>query len=369
MYRPLRPAKPNINGPSRDAINKALGISGKGPVWVGGFIGNVPQSAVSPSPTPTTTTTPTVTPTPSITPTTTVTPTTTTTPTVTTTPTNTPTTSVTPSITPTNTPTPSSSPIPSGTTQANTYLTAVTNNGGTGLTETMSAATRTLFTSLVSNGFYDNMIAMYPLIGGVANSSKLNAVNVGTYDITWAGGLVFTVTGATGNGTNSYGDTGFAFSANPEVYSAGTIGVYTNGQPTASATAFGGGTGNVGTSRFMIFDFAFDAGDSSFEGRVAPVGYAPLRSGLYIGTTSGTSRNKLLISRTTGTTIHSGTTNPQKVTQPNSTLQIFRRANNSGYFNQPISFAFLYNGGLTDSEMTTLSSIITTYQSSLGRRT
>jgi len=143
------------------------------------------------SPQPTPTNTPTISLTPTNTPTTTTTPT----------PTNTPTISVTPSITPTitstptNTPTPSSTPIPSGTTQANTYLTAVTNNGGTGITSTISAATVTLFTSLVSNGLYDNMIAMYPLIGGVANSSKLNAVNVGTYDITWAGGMVFTVTG------------------------------------------------------------------------------------------------------------------------------------------------------------------------------
>ena len=113
MYRPLRPAKPNINGPSRDAINKALGISGKGPVWVGGFIGNVPQSSSQPS------VTPSPTPTPSITPTTTV------TPTVTTTPTNTPTTSVTPSITPTTTVTPTvtSTPTPSPLVSSITFIT------------------------------------------------------------------------------------------------------------------------------------------------------------------------------------------------------------------------------------------------------
>jgi hypothetical protein len=134
MYRPLRPNKPNINGPSRDAINKAFGISGKGPVWVAGLVMNAPQPSsqpsVSPTPTPTTTTTPTVTPTttstPSPTPTISVTPTITSTSTTTPTPTNTPTTSVTPSITPTTTVTPTltSSPTPSPLVSSITYITS-----------------------------------------------------------------------------------------------------------------------------------------------------------------------------------------------------------------------------------------------------
>lgn len=104
MIRPFRPNKPTINGPSRDAINKALGISGKGPVWVAGLVANVPQPSsqpsVSPTPTPTISATPTVTPTISLTPTITN------TPTISLSPTNTPTISLTPTLTSTPTPSP-----------------------------------------------------------------------------------------------------------------------------------------------------------------------------------------------------------------------------------------------------------------------
>jgi hypothetical protein len=260
----------------------------------------------------------------------------------------------------------------SGTTQANTYLTAVTNNGGTGLTETMSAATRTLFTSLVSNGLYDNMIAMYPLIGGVANSSKLNAVNVGTYDITWAGGMVFTTTGATGNGTNAQGDTGFAFSANTAVFDNGTMGFYLNVQGTAGRTVFGAGAATGNGPRALIQDFGFDYGSTTANpvgfGRVEPIGYGPLRVGQYIGTSSGTSINRLLIGRSSGTTVFNSATAPQKAEYPGN-LFLFRRGNDGApaYFNGTLSFSFLYNGALTNTQMTTLATIINTYQTSLGR--
>lgn len=380
MYRPYRPSKPTIVKPSQKQLQEMFGSNARGPVWVAGMIGNVQdpssQPAVTPSPTPTISVTPTITPTSSVTPTPTIsvtpslTPTTSVTPTstpVTPTPTNTPTISV----TPTNTPTPSSSPVPSGTTQANTYLAAVTTNGGTGITDTISAATRTLFTSLVSNGLYDNMIAMYPLIGGVSNSSKLNAVNVGTYDITWAGGMVFTTTGATGNGTNAYGDTGFIFSANTAVFDNGTMGVYTNSTPSSSRCAMGAGALSTSDARAMIFDFALDWGcapNPNGFGRVAPAGYSPLRAGQYIGVSSGTSINKMLIGRSSGTTIFNSSTSPTKVDYPGN-LFLFRRGDpaSPNYFNGTITFSFVYNGALTNTQMTTLATIINTYQTSLGR--
>lgn len=113
MFRPSRPSRPNVNGPSRDQLNKALGISGRGPVWVAGIVANVPQETsqppVSPTPSPTPTQTSSETPTP--TPTNTVTPTSSETPTPT--PTNTE--------TPTQTPTPTPSPQPSSV----TYITSV----------------------------------------------------------------------------------------------------------------------------------------------------------------------------------------------------------------------------------------------------
>ena len=163
--------------------------------------GVVPQGTPV-TPTPTSSPIPmTPTPTPSITPTETS------TPTVTPTNTSTPTPSVTPTntTTPTNTPTPSSTPpLPSGTTEANAYLSAVVANGGTGVTSTVSAATVTLFTSLVSNGLYNKIIAMYPYLGGVSASCSIEGKLQTQYNVTYNGGFTFNSSGATPNGLSGW---------------------------------------------------------------------------------------------------------------------------------------------------------------------
>lgn len=348
----------------------------KQPRQVWGAVMNVykaPETTpqVTPSPTPSITTSPTVTPTqtqtgtPNITPTPSVSPTNTLTPTNT--PSGTPQVTRTPTLTPTQTVTPSRPA--SGTTEANTYLAAVTSNGGTGLTSTISAATVTLFTSLVSNGLYSKMVAMYPLLGGVANSSKLNAVNIGTYDITWNGGMSFTVTGATSNGTNGYGDTGFIYSgSNLSYFTNGSFGVYCN-------TAFDGstrcpmGSGPYGffggTGRVMIYGanngFNMDYGVSNDYGRVS-ISSTP--RGLYICSSTGTSLNRVLVN---GSTAYSTTPVTKPVNGVSGSMLLFKR-DDGFYYNGTESFAFI-SSVLTPSEQTTLSTIINTYQTSLGRNT
>lgn len=163
-----------------------------------------PSNTPSVTPSNTPSVTPSVTPsiTPSITPTNTPSNTPSTTPSQT--PSNTP--SVTPSITasatPTNTPTPS--PIPSGTTEANAFLSAVVTAGGV-LNSTISGATVTLFTSLVSDGLWDKLTQFYPLIGALGAATAIEGKSA-TSKITWNGGMTFTSSGAKSNGTNAYGN-------------------------------------------------------------------------------------------------------------------------------------------------------------------
>jgi hypothetical protein len=163
---------------------------------------------VTPTPTPSITPTNTLTPTPSITPTNTNTPTTTTTPTVTPTNTNTP--SVTPTITPTNTgsptptltstPTPTASPGPLIDPDALAYMNKVISVGGT-LTPTMSAATITLVDNLKSAGIWNTLDIFLPVLGGTANSHKINLVepNNINFDWTYYGTVVHDVSGMTTN--------------------------------------------------------------------------------------------------------------------------------------------------------------------------
>lgn len=225
----LRPYQAPRRQPNINDMIYPKGSRQPGNVWVGAVVMNVQKDAtpVTPTPTPSITPTSTVTPTPSITPTQTITPTNTVTPTQTVTPTSsltptptitptitptsslTPTPSITPTITPTSTITPtitpSTSPIPSGTTEANAYLTRVVTAGGT-LNSTISAATRTLFTSLVSNNLYNKLYAFYPHLGGVSASHALNGKSTGN-TITFNGGWTFDLTsGSKPNGTNGYGN-------------------------------------------------------------------------------------------------------------------------------------------------------------------
>ena len=363
----LRPYQAPRRQPRINDMMYPPGSKQPGNVWVGGFIMNVPETSsgpvVTPSPTPTISLTPTNTPTPTISLTPSI------TPTLTSTPTNTPTISLSPTLTPTNTitPTPTTSLPASGTTQANAYLSAVVAAGGTGITSTISAATRTLFTSLVSNGLYSKMAAMYPLIGGVANSAKLNAVNLGTYDITWNGGMSFTVTGATSNGTNGFGDTGFIYSgSNLSYFTNGSFGVYCN---TAfdSNTRCPMGSGPYGffggTGRVMIYGvnngFNLDYGVSNDYGRVS-VTSTP--KGLYLCSSTGTSLNRVLVN---GSTAYSTTPVTKPVNGVSGSMLLFKR-DDGFYYNGTESFAFI-SSVLTPSEQTTLSTIINTYQTSLGR--
>lgn len=297
---------------------------------------------------------PSPTPTPSITPTQTITPT--------------------PTITPTSTltPTPTPSALPSGTTEANIYLSSVVAAGGT-IDTTISAATRTLFTSLVSNNLYDKMVALYPYIGGVANSSAINAVNPGTYNITWFGGMTFSNSGATGNGTNGYGETGIDFQTGigASLFVSGTIGAYVNSIPSVSRAMIASGPRSFsGTdARALMGNNGGDYGTST-AGPGGPGGYGRIdipssfEKGQYIFSSSGTSKNEILKISSTGQTFFSNSVGISKGGAPGK-LYVFRREDGF-YFDGRQSFNFVATA-LTQSEMTTLGNIINTYQTSLNR--
>jgi hypothetical protein len=249
-----------------DAL-RPLGQKVRDTHWVANVYKEPQSSPIPPSPTPTNTTTPTPTPSstppsvdctwsganinwedntnlwddcqplppqpsPSETPTNTPTGTPTNTPTET--PTNTPT--ETPTNTPTGTPTGTPTPTPSSTpplgfAEATTYLNAVVAAGGT-VDATASGATYTLFNAIFSAGIWNKLKAFYPLLGGNSSGGQsINARQPGTHNMSWNGGITFSVNGAQGNGTNGYGNTNY----NPSVdgpSSLGHIGVYvrTNAQ-------------------------------------------------------------------------------------------------------------------------------------------
>ena len=336
----------------------------------------------TPSPTPTNTNTPTNTATqtntPSVTPTNTQTPTSTPTntltPTNTITPTPTKTQTGTPQVTssPTTTPTPTPTQA-AGTTQANTYLSAVVAAGGT-VDSTMSAATTTLFQSIWSNGLNTNMVAMYPFIGGTAASHKFNAMNPldtnGAYRLTFNGGWTHNTSGATPNGTNGYANTYVITATSGFTLSGGSLGTYCGTDASTGAA--------IGVT--ASFNGAFN---------LYPVLLNPTKQiattfwnntvGAYSVTTVPDSLGLMSVARSGSTSTVQFYRRGSLVSSQNhtalaltSTFDVWLGANNqTGTANQYSTyrhqFTYLYSGTLTTSQMTTLDSIIQTYQTSLGR--
>ena len=306
----------------------------------------------SPVPTPTPTDTPNPTPTPSITPTNTNTPTT------------------------TSSPTPSSSSPLSGTTEALAYLNRVVVSGGT-VSPTASAATITLFTSIVSNGLWDKVYAMYPVLGGVAASHSINArSSVGLYDITFNGGWAHTSSGMAANGTNGYGTTltrpDLVYGTSPShlsisVNAQGTVSrVYDMGANSSDATLTQ--QLNIMSKRNPADGLSlFDAGDySGGNGRVSTT-TATTANGITVG--SARAATDRIIYKN-GFTMATQTANQALSYTAND---IFIGAQNAGgtakYFtDNRYSFATI-GSGLTNTEIVNLTNIINTYQTSLGRNT
>jgi hypothetical protein len=80
----------------------------------------------------------------------------------------------------------------------------------TGIADTtILNALNTFDLGLISNGLDTKMKALYPFVGGTANTHKYNFIDTTKYQITWMGGITHDSNGIIGNGTNGYGKTGF----------------------------------------------------------------------------------------------------------------------------------------------------------------
>lgn len=369
-WRPGSPAKRQPINQSIEELMKPLGEKlHKGNVWQ--VVMNVPQTSsvpdITPSPTPTNTQTPSVTPTNTNTPT----------PSVTATQTGTPT--QTPTNTGTPTPTPSSTPLPaSGTTEALIYLNRVVVSGGT-VSPTASAATITLFTSIVSNGLWDKVYCMYPVLGEVAASHSINArSSVGTYDIVFNGGWTHTSSGMQPNGTNGYAET--SFNPNTTIGNGGTshLSVYVNLQGVGNRV-YDMGVATIDSSLTGMFNIAakrssgsgnntlFDSGDfNGGDGRVSTTSQASA-SGMTVGSYRSATDRTLYRN---GSNIATQTANNSSI-YANRTMVIGAQKSDAGiqYYSDN-RYAFVTIGsGLTNTDIVNLSSIINTYETSLGRNT
>jgi hypothetical protein len=248
-------------------------------------------------------------------------------------------------------------PPPAFDADAAAFLNQVLVSGGT-LDATISGATNTLFTELKSQGIYNKMFALYPLVGGVAASHAINAANLSSYTITWVGGITHNSDGVMGNGISGYGDTQWI----------------QNNETT---------TGNTAVGFYMVAsgNTAFDFGRQYVGGFVALNNYqlsTNLRGGMntnLLNYQTGMSGETGFygISRNNGTQVlhispfTSGTvTSNQGATLATGSLGLMT-AFGFGTASSKTYGTFVIAEGLTLTELQNLSLIITTFNNTIGR--
>ena len=248
-------------------------------------------------------------------------------------------------------------------------------NGGTGITPTVSAATNTLFSQLTSAGLYSKLNVFYPMLGGTVFSNQLNGNRTSgtTYDLSLFGGFSYSSSGTTGNGINGYGDTGY----NNQLllqddYSWGVY-QFSNTTPAKTDEIIMGV--RIGTSP-PVFQLASEIAGVGYFTRsgndnTATAPNSGNRNGFYIvNRTNSTGSNVYRNGNLTPILSVSGT---YTKAAPGGNFYVWNWNQDgapyfNSYANQGLSFIFI-GKGLTNTEITNLSNIINTFQTTLGRNT
>ena len=265
---------------------------------------------------------------------------------------------------PTPTPAPTPSPILLDP-DAEAFLEDVVAAGGT-VDSTMSGATDTFYKALKTNNIWSKMILFYPLIGGTAAAHSIQGIRSSgtTYDLTMVGGMTHGVSGATGNGTNSGMRTRYLANNLPTTRGQGMYIV--NGTARAQYQMGGGN----GTYNMQIISYGTGSGYIGFGSfkTYNPTTVGDRLSGNIVATINGSNQvnayknGTQVITNSTGSNVR-GSLELSLLCDNRLTSPSFSTTESA---DSTMAFAW-YSELLTDSEMRTLSQLINTYQTSLGR--
>lgn len=214
---------------------------------------------------------------------------------------------------------------------ANAYISAITTAGGT-LSGAEETAIQTFFTDIKASGIFSKAYAIYPFLGGVANSNKINAVNPGTYDLTFTGTWNHSVTGSYCAASNSnYADTGFNISSSvADAESNLSFGGFGNSPQT---NGYWGVSGGGGAPTFLLLGNFNNNTEIYFGGLTTPGGTGGWQGGaaMIANRTGATSWESIIIDSGSAATWPSVGTSTQTFTKSNTTIYINGINGLSGY--------------------------------------
>ena len=246
-----------------------------------------------------------------------------------------------------------------------------------GITDpTITAAINTLVNDLVGYGIWNKMKAIYPFVGGTANTHKFNLKDPRDLDaafrLVFFGGWTHSSNGALQNGTNAYADTYFNPSSLSQNVNSTHLSFYQRGvSDTGFSRAKIGAASTDAVLNGVGLGF-FSAGTrevgviaASGGAQYAPSSASPATQGLFMVATNGNRNAQHYIN---------GSANGASITQsglmPNFNIHIARLNSASFdvyYFNKQCALASI-GDGLTTTEAANYYSAVQAFQTTLGRQ-
>jgi hypothetical protein len=231
---------------------------------------------------------------------------------------------------------------------------------------TQQSAVNTLVTSLKSAGIWTKMKAIYPFVGGTATSHSYNLKDTTQHQISWYGGVTHNSNGVTSNGINGYGYSPFIPSSGGLTSTNNHIAIYSR---TTAAKDYYNAASDTYPAQNAINIWVrrtdntagYDSGNwpddrntfSNSDGK-----------GYYLGKVNNDTTSKFYKN---GTLMSSKSVTPRSLS--NVGFYIFT----ADYFKTSVitnqETAMFHVGlGLSDTEVTTLNTIIQAFQTTLGRQ-
>ena len=234
---------------------------------------------------------------------------------------------------------------------------------------TILNALNTFEAGLIANSLTGKFNALYPFVGGTSAKHRYNFMNTSLYSLTFNGGWTHSATGALPNGTNANASTGI-LGSNLTVNS-NHISFYSR---TNAAVAAKPSIGLFqGSLALLLYLKATGAGTAVYSNTstslatMYPSGASTDSRGWFIGNKSSNAIGGLTISKN-GTSLASNTASPNQTAYPNLPVLISGNSVGGAIIYDDKECAMVTIGtSLTSGEISTLYTLINTFQTSLSR--
>jgi len=226
-----------------------------------------------------------------------------------------------------------------------------------------------LVVGLKSTGLMTKLFYYYLFLGATSVSQKYNLKDTTSYQINWFGDWIFDNKGALGNGSNTYGDTGFIPSMHKNVDSNGiTVVIGTNNVPIKSEAIEIGSYNNANQASLIVVkqSSSLQKFETRMNGNLYSIPNTDSR-GIYTSVKNASNITKIFKAGALLQTYNSGGTLPTRTTFIGN-MNFNGSPYSPGYSNQRYQGA-LDHSGLIDIEVGNLHTLIDTFENAIGRKT